>query len=230
MKTTHCHTPDRLLFAAHSTPVNKPWRPRPLMTLAAGCALVLAMVPAPVGHAAEAPKSEEERIAERLEWFQDLKLGFFVHFGIYSQWGCVESWPLVPADKWARPDDLKAWTGRDEDMERFQRDYRAPNKTFNPVNFDPKAWAAAAKDAGMKYFVFTTKHHDGFNMYDTALPEKLPLVTLQPRPGSSIQLLGHQGDIPWRMGDGKITLDVPADVVENFRDKYAYVFRIEMAE
>ena len=37
-------------------------------------------------------------LAQRLEWFQDLKFGFFMHWGPYSQWGCIESWPLVPAD------------------------------------------------------------------------------------------------------------------------------------
>jgi len=116
-------------------------------------------------------KSEEERVAERLEWFQDMKFGFFTHFGMYSQWGCIESWPLVEEDKWARPDDLKAWTDRGKDIEKFRRDYWALNKTFNPVSFDPDAWAAAAKDAGMKYFVFTTKHHDGFTMYDTRLTD-----------------------------------------------------------
>ena len=47
---------------------------------------------------------------ERLEWFQDLKFGFFMHWGIYSQWGCIESWPLVEADAWGRPDDLACWT------------------------------------------------------------------------------------------------------------------------
>lgn len=116
-------------------------------------------------------KTEEERIAERLEWFQDMKFGFFTHFGMYSQWGCIESWPLVEDDKWARPDDLKAWTERNKDIDKFRRDYWALNKTFNPVNFDPNAWVVAAKDAGMKYFVFTTKHHDGFTMYDTKMTD-----------------------------------------------------------
>jgi alpha-L-fucosidase len=111
---------------------------------------------------------ERPTLAERLEWFQDQKFGFFVHWGTYSQWGCIESWPLVEVDTWARPDDLKAWTERGKDMERFKRDYWALNRTFNPARFDPKKWAAAAKDAGMKYFVFTTKHHDGFSMWDTA--------------------------------------------------------------
>lgn len=104
---------------------------------------------------------------QRLEWFQDMKFGLFIHFGIYSQWGCIESWPLVEEDKWARPDGLKAWTERNKDMELFKHDYWLLNKTFNPLKFDPNKWADAAKQAGMKYFVFTTKHHDGFCMFDT---------------------------------------------------------------
>jgi alpha-L-fucosidase len=103
----------------------------------------------------------------RLEWFKDMKFGLFIHFGIYSQWGCIESWPLVEEDKWARPDGLKVWTDRNKDMELFKHDYWLLNKTFNPVKFNPDKWAEAAKQAGMKYFVFTTKHHDGFCMYDT---------------------------------------------------------------
>jgi len=104
---------------------------------------------------------------DRLDWFQDLKFGLFIHWGIYSQWGCIESWPLVEEDAWARPDDLPCWIERDKDLARFQRDYWALNRTFNPANFDPAVWAAAAQAAGMKYVAFTTKHHDGFCMFDT---------------------------------------------------------------
>ncbi len=120
---------------------------------------------APTVHAG-APR-EEAWLAERLEWFQDLKFGFMMHWGAYSQWGCIESWPLVEEDRWARPDDLKAWTDRGKDIDRFRRDYWALPRTFNPTRFDPARWARVAKDAGMKYVVFTTKHHDGFCMFDT---------------------------------------------------------------
>jgi len=108
---------------------------------------------------------------DRLEWFQDLKFGLMMHWAPYSQWGCIESWPLVEEDKWARPDDLRPWADRDKDMVRFTRDYWALPKTFNPANFDPALWARAAKAAGMKYLVFTTKHHDGFCMFDTRLSD-----------------------------------------------------------
>ena len=106
-------------------------------------------------------------LKDRLEWFQDLKFGLFVHWGIYSQWGCIESWPLVADAPWARPDDLPAWVERGRDLERFRRDYRALNATFDPRHFDPQTWAELAERAGMKYVAFTTKHHDGFCMFDT---------------------------------------------------------------
>ena len=121
--------------------------------------------------AAEKEPDAEPWLKERLEWFQDMKFGFMMHFGAYSQWGCIESWPLIEEDKWARPDDLKAWTERGKDLERFKHDYWLLPKTFNPVKFEPRAWAAAAQEAGMKYVVFTTKHHDGFCLFDTRLTD-----------------------------------------------------------
>ena len=58
---------------------------------------------------------------------------------------------------------------RPEGMNYFDyvRKYEDLKKTFNPVKFNPEKWAGAAEYAGMKYVVFTTKHHDGFNMSDT---------------------------------------------------------------
>jgi len=117
--------------------------------------------------AEEAEKETDPRVLEKLERFQDWKFGFMMHWGIYSQWGCIESWPLVEKDEWARPGDLTAWVARGKDFDRFSRDYRALNQTFHPRKFEPRRWAAAAKAAGMKYVVFTTKHHDGFCLFDT---------------------------------------------------------------
>jgi alpha-L-fucosidase len=107
-------------------------------------------------------------LQQRLEWFRDQKLGLILHWGPYCQWDCCESWGLVPADRWARTESMRCWTERGRDYDRFARDYRALNRTFDPRAFDPGAWAAAAADAGMKYVCFTTKHHDGFCLWDTA--------------------------------------------------------------
>lgn len=118
-----------------------------------------------------ADQETDPLVWDKLDRFQDWKFGFMMHWGIYAQWGCIESWPLVEADKWARPDDLPAWTERGRDFPRFFHDYVALNKTFNPQKFDPTRWVAAAQGAGMKYVVFTTKHHDGFCLFDTKQTE-----------------------------------------------------------
>jgi len=115
-----------------------------------------------------ASDAQSEWLAERLKWFESLRFGLFLHWGVYSQWGCIESWPLVEEDTWARPDDLACWAERGKDLARFRKDYFALNRTFNPTLFDPDAWAQAAEYAGMKYVAFTTKHHDGLCMFDTA--------------------------------------------------------------
>jgi alpha-L-fucosidase len=96
------------------------------------------------------------------EW-QDLKFGLFMHWGPYSQWGVVESWTICPEDE--------GWTKRkgphSATYEGYRKAYDNLQTTFNPVKFNPEKWVAAAKQAGMKYMVFTTKHHDGFSMFDT---------------------------------------------------------------
>jgi len=124
-----------------------------------------------IQHSRMAQNSLEKKPAwlrERLKWFTSLQYGLFIHWAPYCQWDCCESWPLVPADTWARPDDLKCWAERGRDLERFSRDYWNLNTTFNPVKFDPDEWAQLAQEAGMRYLTFTTKHHDGFCMFDTA--------------------------------------------------------------
>ena len=103
----------------------------------------------------------------RMEWFQDARFGLFLHWGIYSELGCIESWPLVYADrKWSNPQIQTL-----DEMLAFRKRYFGLNRQFNPTKFAPEQWAAAAKRAGMKYVVFTTKHHDGFSMFDTRQTE-----------------------------------------------------------
>ncbi len=100
-------------------------------------------------------------IQQRIGEWQDIKFGLLMHWGPYSQWGIVESWSICPEDEgWCVPDTVK-------DYFAYKKKYENLGKTFNPVKFDPERWAKAAKDAGMKYVVFTTKHHDGFCMFDS---------------------------------------------------------------
>lgn len=100
-------------------------------------------------------------IQQRIDKWQDLKFGLLMHWGPYSQWGIVESWSICPEDEgWCVPDTVK-------DYFAYKKRYESLGKTFNPVKFDPEKWAKAARNAGMRYVVFTTKHHDGFCMFDT---------------------------------------------------------------
>lgn len=107
---------------------------------------------------------EDPLVRERLEWFKDQKLGIMMHWGPYCQLGVVESWALSDKDgDWSRGGI--DWVNGD--MELFKQQYVDLNKTFNPIRFMPEQWAKIAKEGGFKYLVFTTKHHDGFCMWDT---------------------------------------------------------------
>lgn len=87
-----------------------------------------------------------------------------MHWGTYSQWGIVESWSICPEEYgWC---ERKKGTNP-QDYNTYLKEYEGLKDTFNPVKFNPEKWAKAAKEAGMKYVVFTTKHHDGFCMFDT---------------------------------------------------------------
>lgn len=103
-------------------------------------------------------------VLEKLEKWQDLKFGLLMHWGTYSQWGIVESWSICAEDE--------GWCRRSNpNYVEYKREYENLQTTFNPVDFDPAKWAKAAKEAGMKYVIFTTKHHDGFSMFDTKLTD-----------------------------------------------------------
>lgn len=108
-------------------------------------------------------RPKDPKVLEKLEWFRDQKIGLMMHWGPYSQLGIVESWALSDADAdWSRTDIDWEITG-----EEFKKTYFDLNKTFYPVRFEPEKWADLAKEAGMRYFLFTTKHHDGFCMWDS---------------------------------------------------------------
>jgi len=102
----------------------------------------------------EAPSQEK-----RTEWFRQDKFGLFIHWGIYA----------VPAGEWKGGKDHAEWimlTGKIPSVE-----YEKFATQFNPVKFNAKEWVQLAKDAGMKYVVITSKHHDGFCMYDSKLTD-----------------------------------------------------------
>ena len=105
---------------------------------------------------------KEKAVQEHLDWFMGLKLGLMMHWAPGCQLGTLESWPLSDGDgSWSQAD--VDWT----DIETFKQQYINANRTFNPVRFRPDRWAELAEECGFKYLLFTTKHHDGFCMFDT---------------------------------------------------------------
>jgi alpha-L-fucosidase len=105
---------------------------------------------------APAPDSPEAKQA-RLAWFKDAKFGLFIHWGLYA----------IPAGEWKgkHVPGIGEWI-----MNRARipvAEYEQLAKQWNPVKFDPDAWVRMAQDAGMKYIVITSKHHDGFALFDS---------------------------------------------------------------
>jgi alpha-L-fucosidase len=124
---------------------------RRLLNLLAVCVVAVGGV-APAVMAAEAdPTIGSLNKPERLEWFRDQGFGLFIHWSVDSQLGSVISHSLVGAS--------------DDYRQRFFEDLP---RTFNPRKFHPEDWAALAKLAGIRYVVFTAKHHSGFCMWPTA--------------------------------------------------------------
>ncbi len=98
-------------------------------------------------------------VLEKLDAWQDLKFGVLMHWGLYSVPGIVESWSICNEDWITRPEGST--------YEGYKQWYWGLSKEFNPVDFNPEQWAQVFKDAGMKYMIFTTKHHDGFCLFDS---------------------------------------------------------------
>jgi alpha-L-fucosidase len=120
-------------------------------SLIAGCLLAAPRAQSP---AAPAPDPLKEK---RLEWFREAKYGLFIHWGLYA----------IPAGEWKgqRIPGIGEWI-----MNRAKipvKEYELLAKQFNPVKFNADEWVRLAKDAGMKYIVITSKHHDGFALYDS---------------------------------------------------------------
>ena len=103
----------------------------------------------------------DQQVLDKLDKWQDLKFGVLFHWGLYSVPGIVESWSICSEDE--------DWIPRDKSMsyEDYKKWYWGLKDKFNPVNFNPEQWADVMEDAGMKYMLFTTKHHDGFCMFDS---------------------------------------------------------------
>jgi alpha-L-fucosidase len=121
-----------------------------LFALALACVALL-----PCRSFATAPDETPEQHNIRMAWWREAKFGLFIHWGVYS----------VPAGDWEGKTNHGEWIMENAHIPVSR--YEQFAKEFNPVKFNAKAWVKAAKDAGMKYIVITSKHHDGFCMWPT---------------------------------------------------------------
>jgi alpha-L-fucosidase len=104
------------------------------------------------------PKAERDA---RMKWFREARFGMFIHWGLYSvAAGEFDGKPTTGAGEWIM-----------NDMQIHPTDYAKLVPQFNPVKFDAHEWVSIAKNAGMKYICITTKHHDGFALYPSALTD-----------------------------------------------------------
>ncbi|MEZ4773640.1 MAG: alpha-L-fucosidase [Bacteroidia bacterium] len=133
-----------------------------ILLLTGICALMLFSCKPAQQSAAEPPVQDfthetPEAFDQRMEWWRDATFGMFIHWGAYSVPAGVYKGEEVPG--------IGEWI-----MEKAQipvSEYEQFVAQFNPVKFDAKEWAAIAKDAGIKYIVITSKHHDGFCLWDS---------------------------------------------------------------
>ncbi len=98
---------------------------------------------------------------QRMQWWREAKFGLFIHWGVYS----------VPAGTY-KGEQIKGigeWIMRNAEIPVAE--YRGYAKQFNPLKYDPKFWARLAKEAGMRYMVITSKHHDGFALFPSAVSD-----------------------------------------------------------
>jgi alpha-L-fucosidase len=126
-----------------------------LHRLATGAVIALSCCTPALMNAADPDPESPAAKEKRLEWFRHDKYGLFIHWGLYA----------IPAGYWKgqRSPGIGEWV-----MHRMQipvAEYEQLAKQFNPVKFDADAWAQLALDAGMKYVVITSKHHDGFALF-----------------------------------------------------------------
>lgn len=101
------------------------------------------------------PMSQDQRMA----WWREARFGLFIHWGLYA----------VPAGKWGDRNQYGEWIREEAHIPISE--YEKLLAQFNPVKFDPDQWTKLAREAGMKYLVITSKHHDGFCLFDSRQTE-----------------------------------------------------------
>ncbi|HEV8146794.1 MAG TPA: alpha-L-fucosidase [Bryobacteraceae bacterium] len=160
--------------------------------------------------------------AERTRWFQEAKFGVFIHWGVYS---------VVGRHEWAR-----------HRFEIPQAEYDKIARTFNPVNFNADAWVDLVKNAGARYMVITSKHHDGFSIYRSKVSDYDMEIT--PYKGDPLKLLAdaakkkgvrfgfYHSIMDWHHPDyiPKRDWEVPGQTTGGNIDKYTEFMKAQLRE
>jgi len=176
-------------------------------------------------------ETKQERDA-RMKWWREARFGMFIHWGVYS----------VPAGtyKGKRIPGIGEWIMYKAKIPVAE--YRQFAAQFNPIKYDPDAWVRMAKDAGVKYIVITSKHHDGFALFDSKVTDwdvvdatpygkdlLRPLEQACKKYGmrlgfyySQAQDWNHRGGAKARMPDGSGWDDAQKGSFDNYLDKIAY--------
>ncbi len=123
-----------------------------------------------------------EQFAARTQWWRDARFGMFIHWGVYA----------VPADSTDLHGNKRIGEWYFSNKQMQMKDYEKFAAQFNPVKFDAHRWVKTAKDAGMKYIVITTKHHDGFDMFGTKLNRDWNIVDSTPWHKDPLKMLAAE--------------------------------------
>lgn len=133
----------------------------PLLLLAAGACATGDPAPVPTAPPPPSPAEPEpsEPAADRLDWWREARFGLFIHWGLYA----------IPAGRWGGETGHGEWIRETAHIPAGEYDELLAQ--FNPTAFDADAWARLADEAGMDYVVITSKHHDGFALFDSAVSD-----------------------------------------------------------
>jgi len=165
-----------------------------------GITLVVAgFLGATVGGAEQVDPEYRHASPEAVEAWRDMKYGLRIHWGVYSKLGLEASWPLARDHR----NDL-AWQGW----------YHNLYRTFNPVEFDAEDWADLMVRNGLKFFVFTTKHHDGFSMFATRTRVKRRFVYAGPNAGKI-----EACDLHYSVMETPYRKDIVGELIEACRNR-----------
>jgi alpha-L-fucosidase len=147
-----------------------------------------------------------------MQWWRDARFGLFIHWGPISQKGTEISWSRDPGPQGANPTGIPA------------AQYDSLYKTFNPVKFNAKSIVAMAKAAGMKYIVFTCKHHDGFCEFDSKYTDYKITSPLSPYGKDIVKQLAdatHAAGLHWCVYYSQPDLHNPHYIVDQVAyDRY----------